>query len=76
MEELYQGAEKQYNEVYVTTPSMITKSGEMEKLRDSTFLSMIMGETPISDFDNYVSQWKSLGGDDIGKEVNEWYQSK
>lgn len=55
---------------------MITKSGEMEKLRDSTFLSMIMGETPISDFDNYVSQWKSLGGDDIGKEVNEWYQSK
>ena len=76
MEELYQNAEKQYNEVYVTTPSMITKSGEMEKLRDSTFLSMIMGETPISDFDNYVSQWKALGGDDIGKEVNEWYQSK
>lgn len=76
MEELYQSAERQYNEVYVTTPSMITKQGEMDKLRDTTFLSMIMGETPISEFDNFVSQWKSLGGDDIGKEVNEWYQSK
>lgn len=76
MEELYQTAERQYNEVYVTTPSMITKQGEMDKLRDTTFLSMIMGETPISEFDNYVSQWKSLGGDDISKEVNEWYQSK
>ena len=76
MEELYQNAEKQYNEVYVTTPSMITKQGEMDKFRDTTFLSMIMGETPISDFDSYVSQWKALGGDDISKEVNEWYQSK
>ncbi len=66
MEELYQNAERQYSEVYVTTPSMITKDGEMNKLRDTTFLSMIMGETPISEFDNYVSQWKTppcrLGG--------------
>ncbi|MGI5857096.1 MAG: hypothetical protein ACOX64_11635 [Candidatus Merdivicinus sp.] len=76
MEELYQNAEKQYNEVYVTTPSMITKQGEMDKFRDTTFLSMIMGETPISNFDSYVTQWKALGGDDISKEVNEWYQSK
>lgn len=76
MEELYQTADRVYNEVYVTTPSMITKQGELSKLTSTTFLSMIMGETPISEFDNYVAQWKGMGGDDIGKEVNDWYQSK
>ncbi len=76
MYELYTNAEKQYDEVFVTTPTMITKSGEMEKYRNSTFLSMIMGETPISDFDRYVSEWKKLGGDEIQTEVNEWYKNK
>lgn len=65
-----------YNEVYVTTPSMITRQSELDKLRDSTFISMVMGETPIDEFDNYVEQWKALGGNDITKEVNEWYQNK
>ena len=37
---------------------------------------MIMGETPIDDFDKFVEEWNNLGGADIGKEVNEWYQSK
>jgi putative aldouronate transport system substrate-binding protein len=75
MFELYTNAEKKYDEVYITTPSMITKQGEMDKYRDTTFLSMIMGETPISDFDKYVSEWKKLGGDDIAREVNEWYKN-
>ena len=65
-----------YNEVYVTTPSMITKQGELDKLRDNTFISMIMGETPIDEFDTFVEQWKAQGGEDITNEVNEWYQSK
>lgn len=76
MYEYYTNAEKRYKEVYITTPSMITKQGEMNKYRDTTFLSMIMGETPISDFDKYVEEWNNLGGIDISKEVNEWYQSK
>lgn len=76
MYELYTNAEKIYDEVYITTPSMITKQGEMDKYRDSTFLSMIMGETPISEFDRYVSEWKNLGGNDIQREVNEWYKNK
>lgn len=65
-----------YDEVYVTTPSMVSKQGELDKLRDNTFISMIMGETPISEFDTFVEQWKAQGGNDIAKEVNEWYQNK
>ena len=64
-----------YDEVYVTTPSMVSMQGELDKLRDNTFLSMIMGETPIDDFDSFVEQWKAQGGDAISQEVNEWYQS-
>ncbi len=70
-----ESAEIVYNELYVTTPAMITKSGELNKLRDSTFTSMIMGETPISEFDTFVEQWKAQGGDEIAQEANEWYQS-
>ena len=63
-----------YDEVYVTTPAMISRKAELDKLRNNTFLSMVMGETPVSDFDKFVEQWKAQGGDEIAKEVNEWYQ--
>lgn len=69
-------AEIIYDELYVTTPSIISRKGELDKLRDNTFVAMIMGETPISDFDKYVEQWKAQGGDQITAEVNEWYQNK
>jgi ABC-type glycerol-3-phosphate transport system substrate-binding protein len=62
-----------YDEVYITTPAMVKKQGELDKLRDTAFLSMIMGETPISDFEKYTEQWYSLGGREIQDEVNAWY---
>ncbi|WP_230399018.1 type 2 periplasmic-binding domain-containing protein [Novisyntrophococcus fermenticellae] len=64
-----------YDEVYISTPAMVSKKAELDKLRDNTFISMVMGESPVSDFDKYVKQWKAQGGDEIGKEVNEWYES-
>lgn len=51
------------------------RKAELDKLRNNTFLSMVMGETPVSDFDKLVEQWKAQGGDEIAKEVNEWYQN-
>ena len=64
-----------YDEVYITTPAMVSRKAELDKLRDNTFISMIMGETPISEFGTFVEQWKAQGGDEIAAEVNEWYQS-
>ena len=54
---------------------MVSRKAELDKLRNNTFLSMVMGETPVSDFDKFVEQWKAQGGDEIAKEVNEWYQN-
>lgn len=56
------------------TPSMQSKSGILVKLEGDTFISMIYGKKPIDDFDNFVKEWKSIGGDAITKEANEWYQ--
>lgn len=71
-----ENAEIIYDEVYITTPMLASRKPELDKLRDNTIISMVMGETPISDFDKYVEQWKAQGGDDIAKELNEWYQNK
>ena len=54
---------------------MVKKLGELTKYRDSTFLSMVIGEIPVSDFDKYVSEWKAQGGDEITRELNEWYKN-
>ncbi|WP_214630521.1 extracellular solute-binding protein [Paenibacillus agaridevorans] len=56
------------------TPAMQSKSGILVKLEGDTFISMIYGKKPIDDFDNFVKEWKSIGGEDITKEANEWYQ--
>jgi putative aldouronate transport system substrate-binding protein len=56
------------------TPAMQSKSGILVKLEGDTFISMIYGKKPIDDFDNFVKEWKTIGGEDITKEANEWYQ--
>lgn len=57
-------------------PSMQDKKTTLDKMRDETVLRIIMGEAPVDDFDNYVAQWKSLGGDQITADVNAWYKEK
>ncbi len=59
-----------------STPTMVEKQATLEAMEDEVFTKIIMGES-INSFDKFVSDWKKLGGDQITKEVNEWYaQSK
>ena len=55
---------------------MKTKSATLEKLVEETYLKIIMGELPVSEFDTFVENWKSLGGDEITQEVNDWYDQQ
>lgn len=48
----------------------------LQKLTDETFFAIITGQAPLDSFDEYVQKWKSQGGDDITKELNEWYAKK
>ncbi|MDR2176706.1 MAG: extracellular solute-binding protein [Treponema sp.] len=76
MLELYNSAKRYYKEVYITTPSMVTKSGPLGEYQSAQLLRMIMGEIPVSDFEKYAAQYNTLGGSDILREVNDWYHKK
>ncbi|OXS57309.1 hypothetical protein B1A99_17625 [Cohnella sp. CIP 111063] len=53
------------------TPTMSEKMASLKKYQDETFTKIIMGESPITEFDKFASEWKKLGGDQITEEVNE-----
>jgi putative aldouronate transport system substrate-binding protein len=68
------------------TPTMVdlgtdlgTSGGDnlsLGSLCASTFTSIITGQKPVSAFDDFVTNWKKLGGDKITAEVNDWYQTQ
>lgn len=55
------------------TPTMQSKMEYLNTMELETLTKIIYGELPVDDFDKFVQDWKSGGGDDITKEVNEWY---
>lgn len=57
------------------TETMRTRMDYLNKTESQTFNEIIFGEKPVEAFDQFVANWKSSGGDDITKEVNEWYKS-
>lgn len=62
-----------FDEFYgVPTPAQVEKGPQLDKLMDETYLKIIMGAS-LDEFDKYVNSWGNLGGDQITKEVNEWY---
>lgn len=56
------------------TPTMVSKLATLTKLQDQVFTNIIMGAS-IDEFDKFVTNWKTLGGDQITQEVNDWYKT-
>ena len=56
------------------TPAMGKYLTNLTKLEEEYFTKIIMGTIPVDDFDKFVAEWKRTGGDEIAKEVNEWYR--
>ncbi|WP_199620866.1 extracellular solute-binding protein [Paenibacillus alkalitolerans] len=57
------------------TETMRSKSDNLKTMELETFAKIIYGNEPLDKFDTFVADWKSKGGDQIEKEVNEWYKS-
>jgi putative aldouronate transport system substrate-binding protein len=68
---LLENYNKVYSLTYSQTKGMESKWATLKKLEDETFLKIIMGIAPVESFDEFVKQWKSLGGDQITAEVDE-----
>lgn len=58
-----------------TTPTMKEKWDYLKKLEMETFSRIIFGNDPVDAFDKFVQQWNAQGGEQITKEVNDWYNS-
>jgi putative aldouronate transport system substrate-binding protein len=63
--------QKVYSVFYGSTPTMDSRWADLQKLENEAFLKIIIGDQPVSSFDDFVTQWKRLGGDQITKEVAE-----
>ncbi|MCD9025801.1 extracellular solute-binding protein [Cohnella silvisoli] len=57
------------------TPTMVSKMEALKKMETEVFTKIIYGKAPLDSFDDFVSKWKSSGGDQMTKEVNDWYVS-
>lgn len=76
---IYQPIGGKINEVYslsyAPTTSVDSKWTSLKKLEEQAFFKMILGSTPVDSFDQFVSDWKSQGGDqvttDIQAEINQ-----
>ncbi|MCS7462103.1 extracellular solute-binding protein [Paenibacillus doosanensis] len=60
---------KIYGEYTAVTKTMERKWANLQKLEKETFFKIVMGEQPLDSFDQFVTDWKSQGGDEITKEV-------
>ena len=64
-----------YNEFYgAPTPAMAERKAILDTKEQEMLIDIITGGS-LDKFDAFVAEWKSLGGDAMTKEVNEWYAS-
>lgn len=57
------------------TPSMVQKNANLAKMELEVFTKIILGDS-LDRFDTFVEDWKRLGGEQMTKEVNDWYKNK
>ncbi len=57
------------------TETMKSVWEQLQTLEKQTYINIIYGNAPIDSFDQFVEDWNVGGGEQITKEVNEWYQS-
>ncbi|GIP31864.1 extracellular solute-binding protein [Paenibacillus sp. J2TS4] len=66
----------QMDEFYGTlTPTMLEKKGLLDEKAKEFFTKIIMNSIPVDDFDKFVDEWNKLGGEQMTREVNEWYET-
>lgn len=66
-----------YNEFYGSpTETMVSRMATLEAREEEVFTRIILDESPIEAFDEFVDEWHDLGGTAITEEVNQWYDAR
>ncbi|RED63973.1 sugar ABC transporter [Cohnella lupini] len=55
------------------TATMQSKQDYLKKIELQAFNEIIYGKKGLDEFDKFVASWNSSGGEQMTKEVNEWY---
>ncbi len=58
------------------TPTMSISMNTLKQKEREVFVKIVMGATDIDEFDKFVGDWYQVGGREITREVNEWYDSQ
>ena len=57
------------------TPTQTEQGAFLSKLENGVYIEIITGQRPVGDHDQFVKDWLKNGGEQITKEVNDWYAS-
>jgi len=57
------------------TATMKKKWEQLQTMEKQVYTNIIYGKETLEAFDKFVQDWKAQGGDEITKEINEWYQA-
>jgi len=57
----------------VPTETMVDRAKFLHDLQNEVYINIILGDS-IEQFDRFVDEWRTLGGDRITREVNAWYE--
>jgi len=48
---------------------------QLQTMEKQIYTNIIYGKASIDEFDKFVADWKAQGGDQITKEINEWFSA-
>lgn len=52
-------------------PAYTSKGGVLSDTQNTWYVNLITGREPMGAFDQFVKEWKSKGGDEVTKEIND-----
>lgn len=58
------------------TAGMLEYGAFLQKIYEEAVINIIMGEEPLSAYDEFIEQWYANGGTQITEEVNDWYRAQ
>ncbi|OKP84386.1 sugar ABC transporter [Paenibacillus sp. P32E] len=74
---LLQQKDKSHKDMFTgpATETMKSRLDYLNNLENEVFSAIIYGVQPLAAFDDFVASWRAGGGEQITREVNEWYNT-
>ena len=57
------------------TDTMKKNWEQLQTMEKQIYTNIVYGKEPVDAFDKFVEDWLAQGGEQITKEVNEWYKT-